>query len=260
MSNFVSNIKWHLRPANILFQTIKDTPWYYLEASRLRRFKDKHKGEDCFIIGNGPSLNKMDLEPLKDYHTFGLNKIYLMFEKVDLNLSYLVSVNELVIEQSQRQFKEMYCPTFLAYEHSRNVKAKHIFKIKGGERWSFSRDITTPITYGNTVTYVAMQLAYYMGFENIFLIGVDHSFKQAKGKENQMEVMEGEDENHFHPDYFKGMKWHLADLDGSEVSYTIARFVFERFRGKIWDATKGGKLEIFTKIPYETALQMCKKK
>ncbi|MEM1218328.1 MAG: hypothetical protein AAGH79_05430, partial [Bacteroidota bacterium] len=71
--------------------------WRRKEAPRLATFKDKHVGQDCFIIGNGPSLNKMDLSPLADYHTFGLNKIYLMEEKVDLNLSYLVSTNALVI-------------------------------------------------------------------------------------------------------------------------------------------------------------------
>ncbi len=53
--------------------------WYLTQAMRLRKFRSIHKGEDCFILGNGPSLNKIDLSLLKNYHIFGLNKIYLLF-------------------------------------------------------------------------------------------------------------------------------------------------------------------------------------
>ena len=86
--------------------------WRRKYASRLHQFKDKHAGQDCFIIGNGPSLNKMDLSPLADYHTFGLNKIYMIFEKVDLNLSYLVSTNALVIEQAATRVRRTTFPAF----------------------------------------------------------------------------------------------------------------------------------------------------
>ena len=55
--------------------------WRRKYAKQLLQFKDKHLGEDCFIIGNGPSLKHMDLSPLRDYHTFGQNKIFLIFEK-----------------------------------------------------------------------------------------------------------------------------------------------------------------------------------
>jgi hypothetical protein len=124
---------------------------------------------------------------------------------------------------------------------------------------SFGTDPTKPLVYGHTVTYVAMQLAYYMGFKRVFLIGVDHSFAQ-KGNPNEMQTMEHDDPNHFHPDYFKGHRWQLADLDGSELSYQTARLLFNRDERLIFDATVGGKLEVFPKISYEEALKTAGKK
>jgi hypothetical protein len=235
--------------------------WQTKYASRLRQFKNKHLGEDCFILGNGPSLGKMDLEPLAAFHTFGQNKIFLIFEKVDLNLSYLVSVNEHVIQQSKEQFEQMYCPTFLSYTASKGVITlrPHIHPLHTLNIWSFYEDISQPICEGNTVTFVSLQIAYYMGFKRVFLIGVDHSFKQS-GQSHEVQIYQGEDVNHFHPEYFKGQSWQLADVYGSEVSYHLANYFYQKENRQILDATVGGKLEVFPKIGYEDALKLARKK
>lgn len=235
--------------------------WRLREARRLERFRGMHSGQDCFIIGNGPSLNKMDLRPLARYHTFGLNKIYLMFEKVDLNLSYLVATNPFVIEQSREVYPNLSFPIFLSWTASRGVmpRKSHLYFLHTLNIWSFYEDITQPICEGNTVTYVAMQIAYFMGFKRVFLIGVDHNFKQ-KGKSHEVQLLEGEDENHFHPDYFKGQPWQLADLYGSEISYHLANYHFMRDKRQIYDATVDGKLQVFPKIAYEEALAMARPK
>lgn len=236
--------------------------WYFKHSKRLLKFKDIHKGESCFIIGNGPSLNKMDLSPLKNHHTFGLNKIYLLFDKVDLNLSYHVAVNPLVIEQSVKEFESLSCPSFLAYRCAHKlIKAlEHIyFILPQGKLYTFQTDLSKEIFEGYTVTYVAMQIAFYMGFSQVFLIGVDHNFV-AVGNPNNKQFLQGEDPNHFHPSYFGNKEWHLPDLEASELSYSMARFHFNRDGRQIYDATVNGKLQIFPKISYEQALENCSKK
>jgi hypothetical protein len=234
--------------------------WRRKFAPLLRQFKDKHKGEDCFIIGNGPSLKHMDLSSIRDYHTFGQNKIF-MLDKVDLNLSYLVSVNKLVIEQSAREFEAMKCPVFLSYTAAKGVVAEqpNIQRLHTLNLWSFYEDISQPICEGNTVTFVSLQIAYYMGFKRVFLIGVDHSFKQT-GQSHETQVYKGDDENHFHPDYFKGQQWQLADVYGSEVSYHLANYFYQKDGRQILDATLNGKLDVFPKVSFEEAIQMSKKK
>ncbi|TAK49613.1 MAG: DUF115 domain-containing protein [Saprospiraceae bacterium] len=235
--------------------------WRSKYAPRLRRFHNLHIGQDCFILGNGPSLNKMDLAPLANYHTFGQNKIYMIFDRVDLNLSYLVSVNPYVIEQSKKEFENMTCPVFVSHTAASGIIADkpHIQRLHTLNLWSFYEDITQPICEGNTVTFVSLQIAYYMGFKRVFLIGVDHNFKQ-QGDSHEVQVYKGDDENHFHPDYFKGQQWQLADVYGSEVSYHLANYYYQKDGRSILDATAGGKLEVFPKVDFSEALRLAGKK
>ncbi len=236
--------------------------WYFKHSKRLLKFKDLHRGEDCFIIGNGPSLNKMDLKPLKYYHTFGLNKIFLMFQKVDLNLSYHVAVNRFVIEQSAYEFEAFTCPSFLSFRAARDKvrHLEHIYFIEtGGVPFMFQEDIKRKLFEGYTVTFVALQIAYYMGFQTCYLIGVDHSFKTS-GNPNEIQFLTEEDQNHFDSRYFLNNKWQLPDLEGSELSYHLAKFHFERSGRKIYDATVDGKLHIFPKISFDKAIDISNKK
>jgi len=220
--------------------------WHLNHSSGLVKFKDIHKGEKCFIIGNGPSLNKMDLSLLGDIEKFGLNKIHLLFNRVNLDLSYHVAVNPFVISQSHEEFNRLECESFVSYLPSRGLfnNAEHVNFIftEGGVRF-FQEDITGVTSEGGTVTYVALQLAYYMGFQEVFLIGVDHNFV-CNGKPNEEQHLEGKDPNHFDESYFQGMDWHLPDLASSEMAYCLARYHYTRSGRKIFDAT----VELNTKV------------
>jgi len=235
--------------------------WYFKHAKRLRRFKDIHKGKGCFIIGNGPSINRMDLSLLRNCPTFGLNKIFLLFDRIDLNLSYHVAINPYVVQQSARQIEALSCPSFLSYRRKayKEVRpSKHIYFLMTTGEFAFNEDLEKIIHEGHTVTYVAMQIAYYMGFSKIFLIGIDHNFRYS-GKPNEKQLMQGEDPNHFDSRYFQNCEWQLPDLKASELAYQTAYFYFKREGRRIYDATLDGKLTLFPKIPFEQALSMCSK-
>jgi len=251
-----------LRPIRYNHTRLEYYEWELLFGDKLKQFEDIHRGQDCFIIGSGPSLRKMDLTPLSNYFTFGLNKIFLIFEEVQFDLDYLVSVNELVIEQSKSQFEQLTeTKIFLSNENSRKIEilGNHIYKLDTSAIWSFYDDLTKPIAQGYTVTFVAMQIAFYMGFSNVFLIGIDHHFQQ-KGKPNEKQNLVGDDVNHFHPGYFKDMDWHLADLEGNEASYALAKQRYHQSGRSIIDATVDGKLTVFPKISFEEALSKAKRK
>src|SRR5690606_19847487 len=103
---------------------------------KLTNYYNKFAGHDCFIIGNGPSLNKMDLTTLNNYYTFGLNKIFLIFQRVSLSLDFLVSVNPLVIQQSIDEFNKLKIPKFLSYVAADGIDTfdefTHFIYTKGG--------------------------------------------------------------------------------------------------------------------------------
>ncbi len=235
--------------------------WKREHAPRLKAFNNRHQGEDCFIIGNGPSLRKMDLSLLNDYYTIGLNKIHLIFPRSEFRPSYHVAVNPIVVEQSRSVFERMEYPSFLPVDsHAVNEPiCDTVFYINAPESQAFSKDATQAVCQGSTVTYAAMQLAWYMGFENVYLVGVDHSFS-AIGKPNETQRMGAVDPNHFDPNYFANQDWQLPDLMGSEFSYQMGKRNFEGSDPQryIWDATVGGKLQVFPKLDYVEALEKCR--
>ncbi len=229
-------------------------PWRRASIRRLAAYKDKHKGQRCVIIGNGPSLKNTDVSRIKDEYTFGMNRIYLAFPEWGFETSYFVSINDLVIEQCAEDIRALAMPKFLSWHSHPYIEPTEDTMFLHTTYYDpvFARDVRSRVWEGATVTYVAMQIAFYMGFEQVILIGVDHSFK-AKGEPNKTVVSEGDDESHFDPKYFgKGFRWQLPDLETSELAYRRARQVYEQHGRKILDATVGGHLDVFPKVDFDS--------
>ncbi|MFC1714992.1 6-hydroxymethylpterin diphosphokinase MptE-like protein [Candidatus Poribacteria bacterium] len=229
-------------------------PRVRVSIQRIRALKDKHREERCFILGNGPSLKKTDLSRLESEFTFGLNRIYLLFDELGFVTTYYVSVNRLVIEQCASEIiGKVPCPKFISWRARGLIEfAPDMMFLRSHYSPRFFTNITEGVWEGATVTYVAMQVAYYLGFEKVILVGVDHSFT-TKGEPHKAVVSQGDDPNHFDPNYFgKGFKWHLPDLETSELAYRIARDQFTSAGRQIVDATIGGKLQVFPKVDYDT--------
>lgn len=229
-------------------------PWRRASIARLGALKDVHKGERCFILGNGPSIKNTDISKLKNEYTFGMNRVYLAFPKWGFETSYFVSINDLVIEQCAEDIRALSMPKFLSWRSRQYLtptdSTSFLHTTYTGPK--FAKDVRGRVWEGATVTYVAMQLAFHMGFEKVILIGVDHSFKST-GEPNTTVVSQGDDPDHFDAGYFgKGFRWQLPDLDTSEIGYQMARQAYEQAGREIVDATIGGKLTIFEKAEYSS--------
>ncbi|MCJ7626711.1 MAG: DUF115 domain-containing protein [Anaerolineaceae bacterium] len=229
-------------------------PWRRASRRKLGALKDIHKGERCFIIGNGPSLKETDLAKLRSEYTFGMNRFFLAFPETGFQTTYYLSVNDLVIEQSAAEIQALETPKFVSWRARKWLQLEEnlhfLHTTYTGPK--FARDVRGRLWEGATVTYTALQLAYHMGFHKAILIGVDHSFA-TKGKPNQTVVSQGDDPNHFHPGYFgKGFRWQLPDLETSECAYQIAREIYAQDGRQVVDATVGGKLDVFPKVDYES--------
>jgi glycosyltransferase involved in cell wall biosynthesis/MoaA/NifB/PqqE/SkfB family radical SAM enzyme len=234
---------------DLLYERIREN-----SKKLLMQYKDRYRRRRCVIIGNGPSLNKTDLSLLKNEYTFGLNKIYLLFDRIDWRPTFYVSMNTFVIEQSAQQILN-HIPglKFLDFVSFKYLPFRqdivYLLSLNGS---AFSTDICQGIFQSHTVTYVAMQLAYHLGFDEVFLIGVDHFYSaKSKGIPNEVVIQNEPDTDHFDPNYFaRGQNWHLPDLKGSEEGYRIAKQVYENSGRKIYDATIDGRLTIFEKVRF----------
>lgn len=181
----------------------------------------KKINEQCVIICNGPSLNDIDPEFLNQNWTFGLNSIFL---KKDINpTSYYVAINPLVVQQFSEQINSYKPLTGMKY--IRKDKAHLIdgcVPIKSVGFPCFRDKPFGGLYEGYTVTYVAIQLAVWLGFKKILFVGLDHSYT-FNGPANHQSKWEGDDVNHFDKNYFKNMQWHTPDLFHSRESYKMAR-------------------------------------
>jgi hypothetical protein len=227
-------------------------PRWRKSFEKLLKYKDKHCGERCFIIGNGPSLKRTNLSHLKNEVTIGLNRIYLLFDELGFSTSYYVSVNKLVIKQFASDIEALPMAKFINWSARDTIEyTSNMIFLHSRPGPAFYQNLVEGVWEGATVTYVAMQIAYYLGFDTVVLIGVDHSFA-TKGKPHSTVTSQGDDPNHFDDRYFgKGVTWQLPDLEMSEVAYRIAKYQFESKGRKIIDATVGGKLDVFPKVQYE---------
>jgi hypothetical protein len=198
----------------------------------------------------------MDLTPLVDEYTIGMNRIYLHFERMPFEPSYYVGINDLVLEQFGNEISTLPMPKFLNWNHRDSIveeQGAFYLRMRLGLGDGFQGDLRRPLASGGTVTYAALQLAFFMGFSQVVLIGVDHRFTD-QGTPNKEETRpEAEDANHFHPDYFPpGSRWQLPDLLRSELAYAKAREAYEAVGRQILDATVNGACPVFDKVHFES--------
>jgi len=231
-------------------------------STNLNTFADRYTGRRAFIIGNGPSLQSMDLAKLKDEITFGVNNIFYNFGQMGFKPTFYVVEDKLVAEDRAEEIKALagmtkIFGTELQYclgGSLETIWANVIYDFRNYPGFpNFSKDAAQCLWVGGTVSYICMQLVYYMGFSEVYLVGFDHSYtipKDAKIEGNVITSV-ADDSNHFHPEYFgKGKRWHDPRTDRMEKAYIRAKEAFEQGGRKIYNATMGGKLEIFPRVDY----------
>ncbi len=228
---------------------------------KLRPFKDRHRGERCFIVGNGPSLTISDLEKLKSEVTFAANKIYLAFDRTDWRPSYYVVEDEHMARQHHREICQLKGSVKfvsdewkLLYRKSSDVILYPRYSLSRDEFPQFSKDATQVVYCGYMVTYASLQLAYFMGFTSVYLMGVDFDYPSVRSAiEPSSNISHQQD--HFVRNYFQpGETRNPPELELAERAMVCAREFFESHGRKIWNATRGGKLEVFDRISLEGAL------
>jgi hypothetical protein len=227
---------------------------------KLCHYRDLHLGQRAFIIGNGPSLKNTDLSLLKNEITFGVNSIFLNIQQ--FLPTYYVLEDYLVAEDRSKEIASMKGPikfwgNYLKYCMPDNsdvvwCNVRVLYDNYPGFP-NFSTNAIRELWTGGTVSYLCMQLAYFMGVSTVYLIGFDHSYTIPK----DVIVIDGdiisnsEDPNHFSADYFgKGYRWHDPQVDRMETAYCKAKLYFEKSGRKIYNATTGGKLEVFERVDY----------
>ena len=229
---------------------------------KLRSFKNRHSGGRCFIVGNGPSLSIRDLEKLEQEVTFGANKIFLLFNETPWRPRYYVVEDDHMIQQNRGEILQFKGPVKFV-----NANFKRLFRDDRQVIWypwrfledpefpQFSSNPLDGLFCGYMVTYISLQLAYYMGFARVYLLGVDFDYSLIAQDKASIDHSLSHPQDHFTPDYFKpGETRFLPQLDHAVRAMLCAKAFYEAHGRKIANATRGGKLEVFARVSLEQAL------
>ena len=237
---------------------------------RLAAYKNKHKGERCFLIGTGPSLKASDLELIKNEYSIGCNMIYKIFEETSwrptyhcvTDRNYGLQLAEEISKQIQVPFftpKSTYVrmnerPKYTIYVN--DVYTEGAYRVKG--------DMLSYCNVKATVMGFMLELAMYMGFSEIYLLGVDctSSFQNTghftknyipeKLKQDNVKRLQ------------KGLKGKNISQEEAacksinrsiEVYEKIELYAQKKGLSKIYNATRGGALEVFERTSLEEVLR-----
>lgn len=221
---------------------------------KLLGFKDMHKGERCFIIATGPSLTMEDLESLKGEYTISMNSICKIYDETDWRPTYYAIQDHHVFNKMQdilRKHPEV--PVFISDNIKRKYKREpqwiefptdtmyHSYDMKIGKYYAKFSDDAYDIVYdGYSIAYSCIELAVYMGFKEIYLLGADCTYLGEKEH-----FVDSGVEDRGRPTYTPKLI----------VGYKKAKEYADKNGIKVYNATRGGVLEVFERKTLEEVLE-----
>lgn len=216
---------------------------------RLLALKGAYAGKRCFVVGNGPSLRTEDLRLLHERgeYTFACNSLIKLFDEIPFRPTfYLAQDNKIILDN--KEDITLYCG-------AKFIKAHYAgrYHIKGATYYSmlfpqnpigFSFNLPWVVYSGQTVAYSMIQFAAYMGFTEIYLIGVDCDYSPNNEKITA--------DSYFDKRLFNSGRSYSPPEVGTNLSaYARAKQVCDERGIKILNASRGGKLEVFPRVDFD---------
>ncbi len=227
------------------------------EAAKLINWKNVHEGESCFLIGNGPSLTMEDLERIHSSKiaSFGMNLAYKVYDNTLWRPAYYIFSEYNMMRQYYDEIgmlrrDNLFVKNFYYMDETPMLSDTNYYPGCAErcylEKQRFSDDITKAVYGGYTVMYDALQIAIYMGYKKIYLIGADFSYLDDPATKG----------NHFYDDKTVD-KRAVAGKPHIYISLAAMQKAEEYAREHgidIYNATRGGKLEVFRRIDLESLI------
>ncbi len=224
----------------------------------LKKYKNVYKEKRVFLIGNGPSLKIDDLEKLHRNKEIciAFNKIYRIYDRTQWRADYVGFTDHRVIEACMEDIKKIPGEVLVADRYhtggSRYIEGVQYYHEFPDEFYpnypDFSNDFASGFYNGMTVIYdIGIQLAAYMGASEIYLLGVDNSITG-----NLTDTC-----NHFLEDYYsedekkiyEGVRFEQEKL---VKAYEKAEKYSRQHGFRIFNATRGGELEVFERVDFDS--------
>ncbi len=212
-------------------------------------------GKRCFIIGNGPSLQAKDLDRLVGEDSFAVNEIHRLFSETQWRPTYYIIMDR-YSKSSPEEIRDVECKyCFLSSYYWRYNKVLrkdaiclHQHYYMNTNRYEFSTDIRKYVVCAPTVSYAAMQVAAYMGYSEVYLLGFDHSYSFEFDQKGKV-VKTGNSSTHFFKDAVQ--EDIIGDVWGMTKAYEAFRDYAKANNILVRNATRGGKLNVFERVDFD---------
>lgn len=194
---------------------------FHKTLNRILSFKDLHKGEECYIFGDGISLKWFELDSFSDKPAIALNKILFHNDVNYLNLKYNLFIEPYYFYPYFWDRDDATVKITGERYFRNNVQVKFRETIKKYNDISFFINLSNyPVLWDSNIYYLykgindknfdflnecninreniydgslkfAISLAIFMGFKSIYLVGCDythqnsmslHWYEKGKGK------------------------------------------------------------------------------
>lgn len=257
---FKELIRFHL----LQWPAKKLTPEELAVLHRNVELRNRHQGERCFILATGPSIKDQDLRPLQGENCIAVSNFFVHEDYQTINPQYYCLAplhSPYTDDDGRRWFREMEgnvgsATMLLSYSDRHIVENGEIFLKQSvhylcfDDRCDFEShgkkkiDLEKPLPLPQTATIIALQVALYLGFKTVYLLGVDHSWPRHIGKSAHFHDESARKVVPEHPEVsdYEGFFIKLANL---LRKYKIIKLMAERQGCTIYNATPNSMLDVF---------------
>ena len=259
----ISKVKWLHHMVRVLMY---NSGWIYYRKRYVngvykkifQELKGLGSGKRCFIIGNGPSLNLKDLDKLKNEDCFSSNGIFRLVSQTTWRPKYYMIMDRYTEITSEliKSIGAKYVflgDYFLRFNDIKfdNAICLHEHYPYLSSRMGFSKDISKGIFIAPTVSYGLMQVAVYMGYKEIYLLGFDHNYGFEIVENGG--VIKTNVSAHFYQDEIPEKI--IADIQGMTQAYKVFRDYAKEHGIVVKNVTRGGKLEVFERQDFDSLFE-----
>jgi hypothetical protein len=231
----------------------------------LSELKGRYVGRTGFIIGNGPSLRAEDLDALVGFTSLASNKIYLIFPETAWRPDYYFVEDPVVWQTASAERGRLTGVPCFAPEGFSAGKANGLCRFRRHSNTDprtpggFGDDPRRGFFAGGTVCFSMLQMAAYMGFRRIVLIGVDHHYSarsvSTHGPETERATKK-QGADHFSPDYYlEGDLWIPPDVQMQTRAFALACAVLRERGVELVNATRTTQLDVVPRRDLEEVLE-----
>ncbi len=272
-----------------LYNTLYRFQLYYKNKAVLdanKKLKNSQTNKRCFILGNGPSLKNQDILKLKNEETFVVNNFWNYPKYIEFNPKYYVflDTNTFVKTNNKSNYsKEEFIrnaslvsklPTNFFF----HIDAKNMVDVNGlfpsnklnylvlngffKEGLNFNIDISRVIPNTKNVIVASIIIAVYMGFEEVYLLGCEHSFLATPHeydvsdhfyKSENYDLNNPEAVKYYTPDPTVSYETLMHDTKILFKNYRLlkTKLAYEKPNVRIYNATPNSFLDMFPYIKFE---------